>query len=416
MMAFVLTLSVCLACPETVAKDTDARESETREIQSSEKPLAAAVAQLLSQQGDDGLWHSEHYGALKQGAAVSSLAVYALSNAIDRKDHAIDRQEAKNALAIRACRRAVATLLPESRKRGYIINPDGSPDFPTYCTALILLAHEKIDVGLTADDVMMFQAYIRRAQLDERRSFGPESQPYGGWDLMGPTELQGVTSGANVSIAAFALEALKSDTSEEANRVRSRALQWTRKCQNLSADDGFPFTSDPKSQNNKAGLDKDESNDRNEEDAEEENAEKEDTAPGKPVSYGSPTCDGLRCLIATGAGGKKPSDGDSSQDKDVKRAISWLVKHPDVSQVPGFEATPESGWAEGLRFYYYSTLSQVLKHLPAEEREKRSSALLAQLKKEQKNDGRFVNASARMREDDPLIATAFAIIALAELP
>jgi len=383
MMALVFTVTVCLACPpETAVKETP----------SAKKPLADAVAQLLSQQGDDGLWHSEHYGALKQGAAVTSLAVYALS-------HALDKQDSPDETALKACRRAVATLMPESRKRGYIINPDGSPDFPTYCTALVLLAHEKIDVGLTTDDVAMFQTYIRRAQLDERRSFDSDSQPYGGWDLMGPTELQGVTSGANVSIAAFALEALKSDASDDANRVRSRALTWARKCQNLSADDGFPFTSDPKSQNNKAGTD------------EEEPEEKEEVKPGNPLSYGSPTCDGLRCLLAAGAG-----KGKNAKDADVKRAIDWLTKHPEVSHVPGFETTPESGWAEGLRFYYYSTLSQVLKHLPAEEAAKRSAALLAQLKKEQQKDGGFVNESARMREDDPLIATAFAIIALAELP
>ena len=70
----------------------------------------------------------------------------------------------------------------------------------------------------------------------------------------------------------------------------------------------------------------------------------------------------------------------------------------------------EAGWQRGLRFYYYASLAGVLKHFP--DHEIRQAALQKHLMKLQAPDGSWQNESDRMRENDPLIATALAIVAL----
>jgi hypothetical protein len=52
--------------------------------------------------------------------------------------------------------------------------------------------------------------------------------------------------------------------------------------------------------------------------------------------------------------------------------------------------------------------------LPEPVRTQRREAIVAQLVSTQRADGSWRNESARMREDDPLIATSFALVALSE--
>ena len=82
--------------------------------------------------------------------------------------------------------------------------------------------------------------------------------------------------------------------------------------------------------------------------------------------------------------------------------------------VPGFEGLPpEAGWDRGLRFYYYAALSRVLPHFPLADRDARREALQKHVIGLQRDDGSWVNESDRMRENDPLIATALAALAIA---
>jgi len=125
----------------------------------------------------------------------------------------------------------------------------------------------------------------------------------------------------------------------------------------------------------------------------------------EPRPYGTATCDGIQALVACGA---KPDD------ERVQKAVTWLVKRPGLELVPGFEGLPpEAGWQRGLRYYYYAGLSRVLPLFPASEVAPRREALAKHVVGLQTKDGSWVNESDRMRENDPLIATAFAVTALA---
>jgi hypothetical protein len=216
----------------------------------------------------------------------------------------------------------------------------------------------------------------------------PDSPSYGGWDFLGRDDAQAITTGTNISVTRHVLEVLAQEpgVAGQASGI-PKAIElgkaFVLRCQR--PDGGFVFTCEPMSLNNKAAF-----------------ADKELTDP-RP--YGTATCDGLLALLACGGG---------VTDQPIQKAVKWLVDRPSLELVPGFEGLPpEAGWQRGLRYYYFAALSRVLAVFPLSELAPRREALVKQLTGMQAKDGSWVNESDRMRENDPLIATALAITALA---
>lgn len=340
-----------------------------------DEPLQRGVSALMKLQADDGGWHSTYYGNLRPGAAVTSLVLYSVGQTPDAtKDPLLAKLRAGYGFV----RRGLA-------EKGCVVNPDGSPDFPTYSTALILLATQSTRLGASKQEQQVMRSYLINAQLGSRRGFGKDSLHFGGWDLMGLTELQGNTSGTNISISRYAIEALADSDDEAAKATVDRGERWLRHVQNQATDGGFYFTPEMNAVANKAGSAKE---------------------GGPPRSYATAVCDGLLALKAAGVG---------ENDRRIKQATAWLVKHDVVNEAPGFPAEDPSDWNRGLRFYYWMGLARCMPLLPDEH----AAALAKRLKKEiishQQKNGLWSNESARMREDDPIIATCFAITALAAI-
>lgn len=340
----------------------------------SEDPLAKAIAFLLSQQSDDGGIKSKAYGVLRPGAATTALALYAISHAPDEYSRPYRRQ----------LQRAADFLKTGIGKSGKIAAPDGTLDYPTYGAAMTLIAADRLDLDLPDADKERLTQWIIDAQLTEAHDIDKNNIQYGGWDLEATSGAKGdQLKGTNISITSFALEALQGSMQKDADAARRRALDWVARCQN--EDGGFVFHVWPTHPGNKALW--------------------TDEAHEHAVSYGTPTCDGLRSLIYCGAG---------KNDERVKRAIAWLSKHPDVKIVPGFrDKAALYGWQDGLRFYYYFTQAKALPYLPAAEAKRRGAALRKILLAEQRPDGSFKNKQPRMFEDDPILATCLATIVLA---
>ncbi|WP_202921130.1 prenyltransferase/squalene oxidase repeat-containing protein [Anatilimnocola aggregata] len=339
------------------------------------KSIERGAAYLTSQQGKDGGWHSQTYGQLKGGSAVTTLALDTLSQLPDglRKSHAD------------AIDNGFQFLQAGFAKKQTVAAADGSLDFPTYGAALWLTTKARLKRDQEATREALARDYLLQAQLLEPRGFAVDHASYGGWDFLGAGDSEGITTGTNVSIVAHVLEALAADRSAAADKARLAARGWLLRCQ--QADGGFCFTPEPMSLNNKAEF--------------------SDEGRTKPRSYGTATCDGIRGLLATGM---------KSDDEPIKRVITWLSKRPALEVVPGFEEQPaEADWRRGLRFYYYHSLARVLPLLPPSERISRSKEIQRILLAEQKSDGRWQNESDRMRENDPLIATSLAIGTLCEL-
>jgi hypothetical protein len=244
---------------------------------------------------------------------------------------------------------------------------------------------------------------VMSGQLHETREFTEKSPHYGGWDLMGASQVIGLTSDTNVSCTCFALEAIRTEREhprlgKEIARHLERARRWAERCQPARGDGGFTFSPDPASINHKAGW--------------------EDAEQTRPKTYASATADGLRCLRYAGA--------PPGEDRATSAALEYLRNQTSVQHVPGFDPPDDHepgsddqadlhGWGMGLRFYYYQSLVKAIAPVKAEWADARRAALRKQLARLQRADGRWENESARMREDDPLIATSLALVALGEL-
>ncbi|MEX2185265.1 MAG: hypothetical protein WD875_00660 [Pirellulales bacterium] len=354
---------------------------------SAEKSAAAirnALEYLAARQGEDGGWHSQTYGSLRGGAATTAMVLYAAAH-VDEKLRGVHG---------RRWRRGGEFLTRGIDEQGCPRNPDGSLDYPTYVAALLLPAASRLKLDVGRDVRRRVVDYLLAAQLADSRGFEAESPHYGGWELTGDLRMRGVTTGANISVTCFALEAVSAEKSDAANAARKRAFAWLARCQNLPGDGGFFFQADRDNDANKALW--------------------TDARHESPRSYGTATCDGLRALLATGV---------KSTDPRVAAAVAWLDERRSLDVVPGFpaespadpttgEAEPFAQWPKALRFYYYATLARTLDALPAESREKRREQLHAHVISLHRDDGRWENDVHHMRENDPLIATSLALVAL----
>jgi hypothetical protein len=343
------------------------------------KQVGDAIARgqrwLLTQQGSDGGWHSLTYGGLRDGAAVTSLAIATLA----------ELPEHGNEEIVAAVDRAATFLQKGFSKRRTIASPDGSLDYPTYATALVLKAMPRFPKLEEALPGKRLVRYLVDAQAAKGRGFTNESPDYGGWDLLGVEDATGITTGTNISVTAQVLDVLPVAKTEEAKAACELARAWVHRAQDVTSDGGFAFTPEAQSLNNKAQW--------------------RDRERRQVRSYGTATADGLRALVAL-----------ASPQERIEKAVQWLVDRPAVEVVPGFEdLQAELGWRDGLRYYYAQSLSQVLRAFPLAIAQQRAEKLARWLVREQSEKGYWRNESARMREDDPLLATSFALTALGQL-
>ncbi len=419
-----------------ITKDFEEDEAiSLQKHQFDRSPLERGVKYLLEQQGEDGLWHSEYYGNLKQGAGVTAFVLYALAHA---KPHLAEWPKPE-------FERAVAALQPNIEKFGYVTNTDG-PDYTNYGSATLLVACQLSDSQLPERINDRLIEYLLRAQLDEDEGYAPGDPDYGGWDLSGWMTGHRLTAGTNISVTAFVVEALvpylmtpepKFDRSNELSISSShtilrsstgstinaqveqcliRAARWLINCQNLADlerrdtttnDGGFFFHPRKDHDGNKA--------------------EWLEQARSRPRSYGTATADGLRSMkLLSSALSKSDLPAEIQElvrelDERGSRAAEWLAQHSDSERVPGFEwETGDHGWRDGLIFYYWFAQAKgaVYRAAPADVDETSDNIdreIKSRLAEIQRPEGFWQNRVARMREDDPLIATCFAVITLSIL-
>lgn len=326
---------------------------------------------IASHQRADGAIPSRAYAALKDGWSLTPLAVLALRLA--------PHDEATTA-AYRRGVDFVATLAgPDGKLREA---PDVS--YPLYAYAIGALV-------LGAPDNRRHRAVhgklleaLRALQFTERTGWRAADASFGGWgyarrpphrDDRGLDESQ---LSANLSATLLAAGALVLGGVTLDDPALAAARGFVERCQNLATDGGF-FFSPALADANKAGA----------------------LDGGGFRSYGSMTADGLRALLRLG---RPPGD------PRVAAATAWLDRRFDAARNPG-DFPPVAEVRRDSAYYYWAwSAAHAARHLG---REPWAEALAAELLRLQAPDGSWRNPASEMREDDPLIATSFALAALA---
>lgn len=329
----------------------------------SEKPgaisetAAKGIAALARLQDTDGAWRSPIYEDLQGGPPLTALALLALAH---HPGHA----------EIEAQRRALTYLRRQLRPDGQV-----GTEYPNFTTALTLLAFRILDP--VPEELGRMAGFLVSQQLDERFGYHSNEPAFGGWGLGGPSVRPHERLRQDVSTLRHVLQAL-----EAANRiseVRDRALRFLLPCQNFPGDGGFCYSRVTLAQN-KAGEDP--------------------STPSGFRSYGTATADGMECLFILGA-----------ERERRQSAMRWLLDSFSVEQAPGFENTERPIWGQGLFYYYLYSLTSALKRA-GKAGDGFREAVANRLAQLQAPDGTWFNPNGMMKEDDPILCTCLALLAL----
>jgi squalene-hopene/tetraprenyl-beta-curcumene cyclase len=304
---------------------------------------------LVSEQAEDGGFHSRTYGLLRSGQSLTPFVLNALLAAPDL---------AKPAVADRAFR----FIQKNMRADGSLgLMDETAADYPNYATALALTATVRAGRSEAKRNIALMMGYLRSQQFQEANGWNHDDAPYGAWGMGGAIRRPPNTGHVDLSMTRFVLEALRAAGVPKDDPIVARALVYLKRSQNL--DGGF-FFSTVNPEINKGGE-----------------------AGGGFASYGTATADGLLALRAAGV-----PDGDMR----VARAVQWLKEHHRPDRAPGFDGTARESWGSGLRFYYAYVISRAIPGLPLS-------------LPPQAADGSYQNPNKMVKEDDPLIATTFAV-------
>jgi hypothetical protein len=334
--------------------------------------LRQAVSWLWSRQEADGGWHSHTYGLLRSGQALTPFVLEAL----------LEVPEAVVPQPRERVDRALAFIHDCTQPGGALGVADRDiPDYPNYATALAVRAICRARRPGWQAQLAPMVAYLRSQQFTEQNGWHPQDRVYGAWGMGGDRRTPPETGHVDLSMTRYVLDALRAAGAADPDPAFAAARIFVERCQNFDsanpngADGGF-FFSTTEADTNKAGQDGDHFR-----------------------SYGTTTADGILALFATGQAASHPR---------VIAAQRWLSDHHRDMAVPGFVGGAYQRWPKGLAFYYSAASAEAFRTLNVDAGGGVASGLL----RTQRGDGSWANPENLVKEDDPLIATPFAVRAL----
>ena len=377
------------------------RAETERESAGRLRALAKGHAFLVARQSPDGAWRSDIFATFKDGLVLTPLAVCALlegeSGEPGEPGDGSPPELRPPELQIRppvvrqAARKGSEYLARLVKADGTIDAGESGLDYPVYTAALsvIALSHPSNKDLVKAGDAWL--KYLLDRQLTEANGWKPEEKQYGGWGYCRvvpkkpePNTLAPNLIESNLSATAFALDALAAAGVTD-KAVYEKARVFVRRCQN--DDGGFFFIYDDPVRNKAGSV---------------------EPPPARPThfhSYGSTTADGLRCLIRAG----------EPETRRTAAATAWLKREFRPNSHPGRYTEAAERTREAVYFYYAASASRSLRLAKLTDAGGKpwAAALAAELSSRQKDDGSWVNPVELVRENEPLVATSHAVIALA---
>jgi squalene-hopene/tetraprenyl-beta-curcumene cyclase len=240
------------------------------------------------------------------------------------------------------------------------LSDSAGPDYPNYATGLAVRVAARLK-----RDASQWIACLRGQQFTEVNGWTHSDPAYGAWGMGGERRRPPEAGHVDLAMTRYVMEGLAAAGISSSDAAIEKALVYLERCQN--PDGGFFFST--------VNLDTNKAGDVN----------------GKYRSYGTTTCDGLLAMRAAGV---------PESDARIARAQAWLKQNHLEERAPGFDIEPaRMGWSDGLRFYYAAGITRAMPKLPV--------TLPAQ-----RADGSFANTNNLVKEDDPILATAFAVRAL----
>ncbi len=351
--------------------------------------LARACDYLTSQQADDGGWHSETYGLARSGQAWTPFVLHALLEAAEF-DPAVSRPDIGRALDF---------IRRHTNEEGVLglADPD-VPEYPNYATAFALRCLVRAGGREDQPLVEQMRTFLAADQFRPENGYDETSLAYGSWGF-GGARPEGSPGHLDLSHTLHVLQALREAELSEPD-VYERAQVFLRLVQrhpddarpqppvtevadeNVPFDGGFYF-SPVVLEANKGAL--------------------VESADGSYFeSYASATCDGVLSLLEAGV---------AKEDERVRAAREWLQRHPRLDYPEGIPEDDPEAFGDAIYFYHLAARAEAYEALdwPGDWRD----AMSAELAPLQRSDGSFINTRNHlMKEDDPLLATALAVIAL----
>jgi len=335
-----------------------------------DEPRRRALGFLVARQSADGAWRAESYAAFRDGDALTPVVLWALPASGEnfaRGLHWLER------------------LTDIQAASG---EPWGGLTYPLFTASYAAQVFARVGDERRA---RCWAGIIERLRI--RPEFGwPASDPACGAWSDSPTPPRYVSPvpdmlAPNISATVLALQGLAAAGS----LGLAAALPFVEQCQNFAAeptplDDGGFFFAPGDPIRNKAGL------------------AGQDARGRRFRSYGSATCDGLLALKACGVPDDHPR---------CRAAREWLHTRTDGMLHAGDWAKGRDVARESLVFYFAQGLAAVLASAPNEawvtaSQRKLHEALCAA----QAGDGSWQGDAPDSCEDEPLLATSFALRAL----
>lgn len=380
-----------LLCQLAASAAADEPISRAQQVLRIDVAVDRAASFLIAQQQPDGTWRSRTYGLLKDGTSLTPLVLLSLPKS------KVTQDSRERGLKVLASWLDPATDPAAVRQ---------VPQYPVYTAGLVLgvlRADRNHDFKMASPWKKILVAH----QLTEANGWTRDDDRFGGWGYShdpprrpeAPMPLSPLDE-PNLSATVFALEGLGSDVPEDqTNDLRKNALRFVGRCQNWREtapeadaqfnDGGFHFMLDDEVRN-KPGL-----------------AGIDSAGQMRFRSYGSSTADGLRALLLCGLKADHPR---------VAAAQTWLLDHLADGAHPGAYPSDRTHLRPSLDFYYTASAALAFRRLrtarPSAEEGNWAFLLAHRLLEQQKADGSWQNTAVDVREDDPLIATSFAIQAL----
>jgi hypothetical protein len=397
MRAQSLRFLLCVLCMLHV--ELSFADDKADEVAQIDAAVTRAVRFLASKQSPDGAWRSDVYAPFKEGDALTPLVMTALlSLAIDS-----DTRE--------PCERGMKYLVELSQCT--LGRSDGlkSLAYPVYTAANTTIAlyqnHRLEDKAIGTKWVQV----LRDLQLTEATGWSEQDLQFGGWGYghaapKKPEQGQplGPLEEPNLSATRFAIVALHVAGVTNRDPAMLRARRFVEGLQNFDSglsrhnprgwnDNGFFFVhcDEVRNKAGKAGVDTDDQ--------------------PRFVSYGAPTADGLRCLLIC-------AEGLNYDYSRVHYAKQWLEINFLAGEHPGKYPADRVAAKNALYFYYAASLTQAICQMERREWIANDDLircvrlLETDLIKRQRAEGSWYNDAVDQREDDPILATTFALQAL----